>query len=324
MVEENLPLVQWALRKLYRGPLLSRWFDDLYQEAVIGLMRAVEKWDPTRGPFSVYAYTYIQGHARKFLIDKANLIRIPASISGADRAAERIRLKTMPIINNDNSKDRIQGRREDDTHRPFSLDMEEALAALPSCEREIIHTAFVSGKNRSQIGAEVDYHRERVRQLEEGALEALASDPRVCDLADVPTRREAMEPPADPAVVARLPDEERAVYKARYVRRESIAATAAALGMTLNRLRRVEERALARLNGSLPLDHPAEPAVRDADRAKPKRKAVPLPEDVRWVYEAAREGLTVEDIAADLGFTVPRVKRLLAAALAILGGEAEG
>lgn len=66
-VEDNLGLVVFVLKR--RRTPASRW-DDEYQDGVLGLMRAAQKFEPERGfRFSTYAMAWIRegiqkGHAR--------------------------------------------------------------------------------------------------------------------------------------------------------------------------------------------------------------------------------------------------------------------
>ena len=53
-------------------------YDDLYQVACMGLMLAVERFDPDRGvQFATFATPTVLGELRKFLRDKAHCIKIP-------------------------------------------------------------------------------------------------------------------------------------------------------------------------------------------------------------------------------------------------------
>lgn len=76
IIEKNLPLVAYTLRR-YFAPNACEW-DDLFQEGCIGLMQAVDRFNPDLGyTFSTYACTRIRGQALNYLRNKTYSIRPP-------------------------------------------------------------------------------------------------------------------------------------------------------------------------------------------------------------------------------------------------------
>ena len=87
-MEMNLRLVVEYAKRMYR-PDLGVSFPDLIQEGNVGLMKAVDRFDPLRGRFSTYAVWWIEQSMRKAIAETGRTVRIPVHVQErlADAAA---------------------------------------------------------------------------------------------------------------------------------------------------------------------------------------------------------------------------------------------
>ena len=89
LIEANLPLVESLARRFaHRGERM----DDLVQVGVIGLIKAVDRFDEGRGvDLRAYAIPTIVGEMQRHLRDRSTTIRLPRRDQAARSALRRAR-----------------------------------------------------------------------------------------------------------------------------------------------------------------------------------------------------------------------------------------
>jgi RNA polymerase sigma-B factor len=87
LVHRYLPLARYAASQYRRG---SEPFDDLLQVASVGLLKALDRYDPIRGAaFSSYALPTMAGELRRHFRDRGWAVRPPRDLQEQALAVER-------------------------------------------------------------------------------------------------------------------------------------------------------------------------------------------------------------------------------------------
>ncbi|MEM7233824.1 MAG: sigma-70 family RNA polymerase sigma factor [Planctomycetota bacterium] len=214
-----LPNFRLVLKDVFRYHPLGMRHSDLFQEGVLGLHKAVFRFDPGRGTrFSTYATYWIRQSIRKALIDKARVIRVPQAVQEElrkeepklkTREADRVRRlmsETMlfSAAENEDAGDRNtfvvsdpkNSVSDEELHtKVIPRAVSDALGGLDTRSREVLQRRFgLAGGNPQtleEIGRLMSLSRERIRQIEHEALRRMQ---RVTDLKEVYEDLGAVDP----------------------------------------------------------------------------------------------------------------------------------
>ncbi len=119
MTVSNFPLVK-SRAKLLLNRGIDR--DDLEQEGTIGLMRAVEKFDPSRNyQFSTYAWRWIDALMQHAVVRQSQGIQLTAEV---DRSVRQMRHRVDQVITIDGSKkdDELRVIFEKEGYKDFEIE----------------------------------------------------------------------------------------------------------------------------------------------------------------------------------------------------------
>ncbi|MFJ7905371.1 sigma-70 family RNA polymerase sigma factor, partial [Streptomyces sp. NPDC096198] len=90
LIEANLSLVKNVIRTLRRSS--HRDWEDIYQVGVVGLIKAVDRFDCTRGvTFSAFAIPYIRGEIIRYFRDSCWAVHVPRGVKEKCLALARAR-----------------------------------------------------------------------------------------------------------------------------------------------------------------------------------------------------------------------------------------
>jgi len=222
MVNSNVRLVV-SIAKHYQGqhvPLV-----DLVQEGMLGLIRAVEKFDWRRGlKFSTYATPWVRQSIERGIAYKARTIRVPVHVLQRERKIGRATSTLVAQLGREPTEEELAAAVELPIHHVHEV--REAARAVTSLDKTV-------GEGEETTLAEL-FPSDAAEPAEEVAT----------------VQREQLLR----RVVSELPEQEREIVRMRYGltgegRAKTVEQVVRALGVSRAEVRQIEHCALERLAG---------------------------------------------------------------------------
>jgi RNA polymerase sigma factor (sigma-70 family) len=221
LIDRLLPLVS-SLARRFRTEGLDQ--TDLIQEGIVGLLRALERYDPARGvPFAAYATWWIRQSLQDARSDFIRPFRLPPK---ALRQLSQLKSEHQRIYQ---AEQRSAGI--DELAERTNVELEQA-RALAAADSRVLSLDEAIAAGEGEVGSLGD--------LLEDPLSADAYEQVVETLAGQQLR----------ALLSRLTDRERDVVRARFgfdTEPKRLVDIGEQLGVSAERVRQIEERALAKL-----------------------------------------------------------------------------
>ena len=167
LIEAHLPLVRALANRFVRN---GEQLEDLVQVGSVGLIKAVDRYDPRRGSsLTAYAVPTIVGELRRHLRDGTQPLRVPRAQRGQGA------VRAVPL------EDAADAVRDTAAERRLELGeerllLESGLRTLARRERRIVQLRYFGGLSQRRIAAELGLSQVHVSRLLRESLGKLRAE----------------------------------------------------------------------------------------------------------------------------------------------------
>jgi RNA polymerase sigma-B factor len=156
LIERHLPLVRSLARRLCGN---GDQLDDLTQVGAVGLIKAVDRFDPARGSsLAAYATPTIVGEILRHVRDTGQPVHVPRS----DREAG-VNVRTVPFDETGPFDDRFERTAPGPGEERVLIEC--GLRALPRRQRRIVHLHYFGNLSQRRIAGELGLSQVHVSRL---------------------------------------------------------------------------------------------------------------------------------------------------------------
>jgi RNA polymerase sigma-B factor len=160
LIEAQLPL---ARSVAFRFAGSGEPLEDLVQVGCIGLIKAVDRYDPSRGlPLEPYAAAAIAGEIRHYLRDRAGLVRLPRRLGESG-----VRVHYEPLEDRTAAPDAVAAAED-------RIALGRAFMALDPREQRLLALRFFGDLSQAQVAKRLGLSPVHISRLLHRALDKLA------------------------------------------------------------------------------------------------------------------------------------------------------
>ena len=159
----------WKYARAYQRSAKGLFeLDDLFQIGFVGLLKAVERYDPSKGHISNILPSYIRGEILNVLRDRAHILKFPRILHWQDRIRPEYFSQPYGNLNSPDPvvlEDMIGELDFEFQHIDYELDLDILLQLCPERTQRIIRMYYLEDMSRRRIAEYEELSQMHVSRL---------------------------------------------------------------------------------------------------------------------------------------------------------------